>query len=133
VDFATNTEYRGIMLPPQLRLFVRWEQAIAFIVMASFSSLILISPGSAVADDQTSGNSSEGVGIQAASWALTIPYIVTKVRSHSQVPLWEAWDTFSPGETKRPLKLCGQPVSMDTYIIAGTSEGPRAGSFSWQD
>lgn len=66
------------MLPSQLRLFVRWKQAIALVVMASFISLILVSPGSALADDQTYGKRSEGVGIQAAGWALTIPYIVAK-------------------------------------------------------
>ena len=45
---------------------------------ASFISLTLISPGSALADDQTYGKRSEGVGIHLASWALTIPYIAAK-------------------------------------------------------
>ena len=66
------------MLPSQHRLFVRWKQAIALVVMASFLSLILISPGSVLANDQTYGKRSEGVGIHLASWALTIPYIVAK-------------------------------------------------------
>jgi hypothetical protein len=46
--------------------------------MASFISLILLFPESALADDQTYGKRSEGVGIHLASWALTIPYIAAK-------------------------------------------------------
>ncbi len=68
----------GIMLPSQYRLLVRWKPAIASAVIASFISLILIFPGSTLADDQTYGKRSEGVGVHLASWALTIPYIVGK-------------------------------------------------------
>ena len=41
--------------------------------------LILVLPGSALADDPLAGaDGSEGTGIQVASWALTVPYAIGK-------------------------------------------------------
>ena len=41
--------------------------------------VFLLLPGSALADDPPAGaDSSEGTGIQVASWALTVPYAICK-------------------------------------------------------
>ena len=61
------------------RLLSNWTRAIAvLLVMALMGSLVVL-PGRALADDSTSGyDNSEGTGIQVASWALTVPYVIAK-------------------------------------------------------
>ncbi len=53
-----------------------WRTAIAILLIVSTMCLILFSPGSALAD--TSSDSSDGTGIEVASWALTVPYVIGK-------------------------------------------------------
>ncbi|HKO30614.1 MAG TPA: hypothetical protein VJU54_05720 [Nitrospiraceae bacterium] len=51
----------------------------AFVLIVTVMGLTMMPPGLAFAQDQTSGtDSSEGTGIQVASWLLTIPYCVGK-------------------------------------------------------
>ncbi len=53
-----------------------WATAIAVLLIVSTMCLILLPPGSALAD--MSSDSSDGTGIEVASWALTVPYVIGK-------------------------------------------------------
>jgi len=46
------------------------------LLVVSTIGLILLPPGSALAN--TSSDSSDGTGIEVASWALTVPYVIGK-------------------------------------------------------
>ena len=61
------------------RLLSNWARAVAvLLVMALMGSLVIL-PGRALAEDASSGDdNSEGTGIQVASWALTVPYVIAK-------------------------------------------------------
>jgi hypothetical protein len=63
----------------KIRLLSNWTRAVAvLLVMALIGSLVIL-PGRALAEDSTSGyDNSEGTGIQVASWALTVPYVIAK-------------------------------------------------------
>ena len=50
--------------------------AIAVLLIVNTMCLTLLPPGSALAD--MSSDSSEGTGIEVASWALTVPYVIGK-------------------------------------------------------
>ena len=51
----------------------------AFVLIVTVMGWTMMPPGLAFAQDQTSGtDSSEGTGIQVASWLLTIPYCAGK-------------------------------------------------------
>ena len=57
----------------------RWGRANAVTLIVAMTCLILLPPGSALADDSsTDTDSSEGTGIEVASWALTVPYAIGK-------------------------------------------------------
>ena len=61
------------------RLLRRWEKALAVMLIVTLSWVVLLPPGSALADDPPAGaDSSEGTGIHVASWALTVPYAICK-------------------------------------------------------
>src|SRR5262245_22734506 len=52
---------------------------VAVLLIVTLMCSILGVPGLTMAQDQTSGtNSSEGIGIRVASWALTVPYCLAK-------------------------------------------------------
>ena len=56
-----------------------WSKSIVAMLIMIFMGLTMISPESALAQDQVSGmESSEGTGIQVGSWLLSIPYCVGK-------------------------------------------------------
>ena len=58
---------------------MNWTRSAAVALIVTFMSLTMILPGPALAQDQTSSeNSSEGTGIQVASWLLTVPYCAGK-------------------------------------------------------
>lgn len=58
-------------------LLGKWNKSVVLVV--TFIGLTMIPPGSVWAEDQASGtDSSEGTGIQVASWALTVPYAIGK-------------------------------------------------------
>ena len=60
-------------------LLRRWVQAIAVMLIVTMMCLILLPPGSALADTSSAdGDSSEGTGTEVASWALTVPYVIGK-------------------------------------------------------
>jgi hypothetical protein len=57
----------------------KWSRAIAIVLIAAVMGLTMMTPRLAFAEDQTSSSdSSEGTGIQVASWLLTIPYCAGK-------------------------------------------------------
>jgi hypothetical protein len=56
-----------------------WNTSFVILVMLSFLLSVTVAPLSATAQDSISGSdSSEGTGIQVASWALTVPYCLGK-------------------------------------------------------
>ena len=73
------TKPAGPLTATATRLLRRWEKAIAVMLIMTLTCLILLPPVSALADDPSAGaDSSEGTGIQVASWALTVPYAICK-------------------------------------------------------
>lgn len=57
----------------------KWNRSVAIVLIVTFMGLTMVPQGSILADDQTPGtDSSEGTGIQVASWLLTIPYCAGK-------------------------------------------------------
>lgn len=56
----------------------KWNRSIAIVLVLTVMGLV-IAPGLISAEDQVSGtDSSDGMGIRVASWALTVPYCVAK-------------------------------------------------------
>jgi hypothetical protein len=56
-----------------------WSRSVAIVLILTVMGLTMIPPGSTLAQDQASGtDSSDGAGIQVASWLLTVPYCVGK-------------------------------------------------------
>jgi hypothetical protein len=57
----------------------KWSRSVAIVLIVTFMGLTMVPPGSTLAEDQSSGtDSSEGTGIQVASWLLTVPYCAGK-------------------------------------------------------
>jgi len=57
----------------------KWSGSVAIVLILTFMGLTMIPPGSTMAQDQASStDSSEGTGIQVASWLLTVPYCAGK-------------------------------------------------------
>jgi hypothetical protein len=57
----------------------KWSRSVAIVLIVSFMSLTMIPPESSLANDQmSSSDTSEGTGIQVASWLLTVPYCAGK-------------------------------------------------------
>lgn len=77
-NVAGNGFHRYV-IAPETHLYEKWSRFITVMLIMTFMGLTMIPPGSALAEGQTSGtDSSEGTGIQAASWLLTIPYCAGK-------------------------------------------------------
>ncbi|HSL03289.1 MAG TPA: hypothetical protein VK901_07100 [Nitrospiraceae bacterium] len=67
------------MLNIVLRSVLLMGKAIAVSLIVSTMCLIFLPPGSALADTSSAdADSSEGTGIEVASWALTVPYVIGK-------------------------------------------------------
>ncbi len=66
--------------PHETRLrWKKWNRSLAVGLIVTCFGLILIPPGSTLAEDPVSGvDSSDDTGIQVASWVLTVPYCVGK-------------------------------------------------------
>lgn len=63
----------------ETRLLPNWTKTIPVVLLMALLASLLLPPGSALADDPSAGaDSSDGTGIQVASWALTVPYIIGK-------------------------------------------------------
>lgn len=61
------------------RRVAKWSRSVVVMLIVTFMGLTMIPPGSTLAEDQASStDSSEGAGIQAASWLLTVPYCAGK-------------------------------------------------------
>jgi len=57
----------------------RWRRAIAVTLIVAMTCLSLPPPGSALAEDSSAdADNSEDTGIEVASWALTVPYVIGK-------------------------------------------------------
>jgi hypothetical protein len=75
---------RASVRPEQLsaierRLPANWTKSIAVALLMALMGFLLLSPGWAVAEELASGDEgSDGTGIQVASWALTVPYVIGK-------------------------------------------------------
>ena len=65
--------------PPPPRLKGKRARFVAILLIVTLMGSILAAPALTLAQDQTSGtDSSDGIGIQVASWALTVPYCLAK-------------------------------------------------------
>jgi hypothetical protein len=63
----------------ETRLLPNWTKTVAVVLLMALMAFLLLPPGTALADDPSaSADSSDGTGIQVASWALTVPYIIGK-------------------------------------------------------
>lgn len=77
--YAAGNRLREYVIAPDADLGRTLGRFLTVMLIVTFMGLTVIPPGSALAEDQTSGtNSSEGTGIQVASWLLTVPYCVGK-------------------------------------------------------
>jgi len=77
--YAAGNGLREYVIAPEACLGKTLGRFLTVMLIVTFLGLTVIPPGSALAEDQTSGaNSSEGTGIQVASWLLTVPYCVGK-------------------------------------------------------
>lgn len=77
--FAAGNGLREYVISPEASLGGTVSRFLTVMLIVAFLGFTMIPPGSALAEDQTSGaDSSEGTGIQVASWLLTVPYCVGK-------------------------------------------------------
>lgn len=78
-QYVAGNGFRKYLIAPETHLYENWSRFITVMLIVTFMGLTMIPPGSALAEGQTSGtDSSEGTGIQAASWLLTVPYCAGK-------------------------------------------------------
>ena len=67
------------LIIPETCFMGKWNRFVTVVLIMTFMGLTMISPGSALAEDQSSGtDSSDTTGIKVASWLLTIPYCAGK-------------------------------------------------------
>ena len=70
---------RKYVIAPETHHMKKWSRSVAVVLIMTVMGLTMIPPGSALANDQASStDSSEGTGIQVASWLLTVPYCAGK-------------------------------------------------------
>jgi hypothetical protein len=73
------TKCAGPLTATATCLLRRWGKAIAAMLIVTMMCLSLLPPGSALAEDSSAdADNSEGTGIEVASWALTVPYVIGK-------------------------------------------------------
>ena len=66
-------------IAPETHQMKKWSRSVALVLIVTVMGLTMIPPGLTLAEDQASStDSSEGTGIQVASWLLTVPYCVGK-------------------------------------------------------
>ena len=67
------------LIAPETHHMKKGSRFVAIVLIMTVMGLTMIPPGSTLANDQTSGtDSSDGTGIQVASWLLTVPYCAGK-------------------------------------------------------
>ena len=66
-------------IAPETHHMKKWSRSVAIVLIMTFMGLTMIPPGSTLAENQSSStDSSDGTGIQVASWLLTVPYCAGK-------------------------------------------------------
>ena len=66
-------------IAPETQHMKKWSRSVAIVLIVTFMGLTMIPPGSTLAENQSSStDSSDGTGIQVASWLLTVPYCAGK-------------------------------------------------------
>ena len=67
------------LIAPETHHMKKWSRSVAIVLIMTFMGLTMIPPGSTLAENQSSStDSSDGTGIQVASWLLTVPYCAGK-------------------------------------------------------
>jgi hypothetical protein len=78
-QYVLGIGLRKYRIAPESYFLGKVSRFMTLVLIVTFMGLTVIPPGSALANDQTSGtDSSDGAGIQVASWLLTIPYCAGK-------------------------------------------------------
>ena len=66
-------------IAPETHHMKKWSRSVVIVLIVTFMGLTMIPPGSTLAENQSSStDSSDGTGIQVASWLLTVPYCAGK-------------------------------------------------------
>jgi len=77
--YVVGSGLRKYRIAPEAYLGGTLGRFLTVMLIVTFMGLTVIPPGSALAEEQTSGTeSSDSTGIQVASWLLTIPYCAGK-------------------------------------------------------
>jgi len=78
-QYVVGSGLRKYRIVPEAYLGGTLGRLLTVMLIVTFMGLTVIPPGSALAEEQTSGTeSSDSTGIQVASWLLTIPYCAGK-------------------------------------------------------
>ena len=78
-QYVVGSGLRKYRIVPEAHLGGTLGRFLTVMLIVTFMGLTVIPPGSALAEEQTSGTeSSDSTGIQVASWLLTIPYCAGK-------------------------------------------------------
>jgi hypothetical protein len=78
-QYVVGSGLRKYRIAPEAYLGGTLGRLLTVMLIVTFMGLTVIPPGSALAEEQTSGTeSSDSTGIQVASWLLTIPYCAGK-------------------------------------------------------
>ena len=98
-----------------------WSRSVAVVLIVAFVGLTMIPPGSTLAEDaeaQAVGtDSSEGTGIQVASWALTVPYCLGKVVYAVTGAVVGGMGYLLSGGDKKTAQAVWTPSIYGTYIL----------------
>jgi hypothetical protein len=78
-QYVVGNGLRKYLIAPEAHHMKKWSRSVAIVLIMTAMGLTMIPPGSAQAENQTSGTgSSDSTGMQVASWLLTIPYCAGK-------------------------------------------------------
>lgn len=78
-QYVVGSGLRKYRIVPEAYLDGTVGRFLTIMLIVTFMGLTVIPPGSALAEEQTSGTeSSDSAGMQVASWLLTIPYCAGK-------------------------------------------------------
>lgn len=78
-QYVVGNGLRKYLIAPESYFLGKMSRFVTGVLIVTFLGLTMIPPGSALAENQTSGTgSSDNTGMQVASWLLTIPYCAGK-------------------------------------------------------
>jgi hypothetical protein len=78
-QYVVGNGLRKYLIAPESYFLGKVSRFVTGVLIVTFLGLTMIPPGSALAENQTSGTgSSDSTGMQVASWLLTIPYCAGK-------------------------------------------------------